>query len=206
MRMRKPLSAILNNLVRDTDDQPGTLNGLLASAGEYGVDLVIIVLALPFCLPILPGVSAPFGLAIIILAFRQIIHRPGRLPKFIGDREFAPATFVKIISGGVRILNRIERFSSRGKNRLPKLVNMYINGLLILLMGLLMALPIPFPGTNTFPAWAIVFLAGAQAEGDGVLVLWGYASVLITVVYFWLCWKWMWWLTVESFEFLKGIL
>ena len=206
MRMRKPLSAILNNLVRDTDDQPGTLNGLLASAGEYGVDLVIIVLALPFCLPILPGVSAPFGLAIIILAFRQIIHRPGRLPKFIGDREFAPATFVKIISGGVRILNRIERFSSRGKNRLPKLANMYINGLLILLMGLLMALPIPFPGTNTFPAWAIVFLAGAQAEGDGVLVLWGYASVLITVVYFWLCWKWMWWLTVESFEFLKGIL
>ena len=206
MRMRKPLSAILNNLIRDTDDQPGTLNGLLASAGDYGVDLVIIVLALPFCLPILPGVSAPFGLAIIILAFRQIIHRPGLLPKFIGDREFAPATFVKIISGGVRILNRIERFSSRGKNRLPKLVNMYINGLLILLMGLLMALPIPFPGTNTFPAWAIVFLAGAQAEGDGVLALWGYASVLITVAYFWLCWKWMWWLTVESFEFLKGIL
>ena len=202
--MREPLSAILNSMIRDTDDQPRTLNGLLTASGKYGVDLVIIVLALPFCLPILPGVSTPFGLAIIILAFRQIINRPGRLPKFIGDREFAPATFGKIINGGVHILNWVERFSSRGKNRLPRLANAHINGLLILPMGLLMALPIPFPGTNTFPAWAVVFLAGAQAESDGLLALWGYASVLITVIYFWLCWKWMWWLTVESFEFLKG--
>ena len=112
--MRKPLSAILSNMIRDADAQPRTLNGLLAASGEYGVDLVIIVLALPFCLPILPGVSAPFGLAIIILAFRQIINRPGRLPKLIGDREFAPATFGKIINGGVHILSlaRSSRFSS----------------------------------------------------------------------------------------------
>jgi len=202
--MHAPLSVTLSNMVRRASEKPRTLNELLAGAGEYGVDLVIIVLALPFCLPILPGISAPFGLAIIILAFRQIIDRPGRLPKYIGDRKFAPTTFEKIINSGVKILNRIDRFSSHGKNSLPGLVNPYINGLLILLMALIMALPIPFPGTNTFPAWAIVFLAGAQAEGDGILVLWGYASVLITVIYFWLCWKWMWWLTLESFEFLTG--
>ena len=203
--MREPLSAILKKLVDGGGDTPRTLNGVLDNAGEYGVDLVIIVLALPFCLPILPGVSAPFGMAIIILAFRQIIHRPGRLPKFIGDREFAPDTFEKIINGGVRILDRIERFSSRGQRRLPQLANTRFNAFLILLMGLVMALPIPFPGTNTFPAWAIVFLATAQAEEDGVLVIWGYASVVITIVYFGLCGKWMWWLSVESYNFLKSI-
>ena len=104
-----------------------------------------------------------------------------------------------------RQLDRIERFSSRGQRRLPRLANTRFNALLILLMGLVMALPIPFPGTNTFPAWAIVFLATAQAEEDGVLVIWGYASVVITIVYFGLCGKWMWWLTVESYNFLKGI-
>ena len=76
--MREPLSTILKKLVDGGGDTPRTLNGILGNAGKYGVDLVIIVLALPFCLPILPGVSAPFGMAIIILAFRQIIHRPGR--------------------------------------------------------------------------------------------------------------------------------
>ena len=129
------------------------------------MDLVIIVLALPFCLPILPGVSAPFGLAIIILALRQMLGRSGRLPGFIGNREFEPATFKKIISGSIRILNRVERFSDSKRNHLPRLAKTRFNLFLIFLMGLLMALPIPFPGTNTFPAWAIVFLATAQAEG-----------------------------------------
>ena len=201
--MREPLSAILKKLVGNTADNPRTLNGILGDAGKYGVDLVIVVLALPFCLPILPGVSTPFGLAIIILAFRQIIRRPGRLPKFIGDREFAPDTFEKIINGGMRILNRIERFSSRGKRRLPRLANTRLNPILILLMGVIMALPIPFPGTNTFPAWAIVFLATAQAEEDGVLVIWGYASIMITAIWFWFCWEFMWLLMTESWKYLK---
>lgn len=204
--MREPLSAILKKLVDNGGDTPRTLNGILDNAGKYGVNLVIIVLALPFCLPILPGVSAPFGMAIIILAFRQIIHRPGRLPKFIGDREFAPDTFEKIISGGMRILNRIERFSSRGQRRLPQLANTRFNAFLILLMGVVMALPIPFPGTNTFHAWAIVFLATAQAEEDGVLVLWGYAAIFITIGWFWFWWKMMWLLMTESYEYLKGII
>lgn len=201
--MREPLSAILQKLVGDTSDTPRTLNGILEDAGPYGVDLVIVVLALPFCLPILPGVSTPFGLAIIVLALRQIIRRPGRLPKFIGDREFAPDTFDKIINGGVRILNRIDRFSSQGKRPLKRMANTRFNAVLILIMGVVMALPIPFPATNTFPAWAIVFLATAQAEEDGILAIWGYAAILITAAWFWFCWEMMWLIMSESYAFLK---
>ena len=50
--MREPLSAILKKLVDSGGDTPRTLNGILDNAGKYGVNLVIIVLALPFCLPI----------------------------------------------------------------------------------------------------------------------------------------------------------
>ncbi|SVC84688.1 uncharacterized protein METZ01_LOCUS337542, partial [marine metagenome] len=54
--MRSPLSVTLKALTSegDSESSPCSLNGLLDSAGEAGVDLVIIVLALPFCLPILP--------------------------------------------------------------------------------------------------------------------------------------------------------
>jgi hypothetical protein len=162
--------------------------------------LVIIVLALPFCLPILPGVSAPFGLAIIILASRQMLGKSGRLPGFIGDREFEPATFEKIINGGIRILDRVERFSDSQRNRLPRLAKTRFNLFLVFLMGLLMALPIPFPGTNTFPAWAIVFLATAQAEGDGVLALWGYIAVLFSFGWFLFFGKLIWVLTAWAFS------
>lgn len=199
--MRQPLSTTLKALVSEGDSEtPRSLNGLLDAAGETGVDLVVIVLALPFCLPILPGVSAPFGLAIIILALRQMLGRPGRLPGFIGNREFEPATFEKIINGGVRILDRVERFSDRQRNHLPRLAKIRFNLFLVFLMGLLMALPIPFPGTNTFPAWAIVFLATAQAEGDGVLALWGYVAVLFSFGWFIFFGKLIWALTMWAFE------
>ena len=199
--MRPPLSTTLKALISEGDRKsPCSLNALLDSAGEAGVDLVIIVLALPFCLPILPGVSAPFGLAIIILALRQMLRRPGRLPGFIGNREFEPATFEKIINGSVRILDRVERFSDRQRNHLPRLAKTRFNLFLIFLMGLLMALPIPFPGTNTFPAWAIVFLATAQAEGDGVLALWGYVAVLFSFGWFIIFGKLIWVLTMWAFE------
>lgn len=199
--MRVPLSTTLKTLIaKDGRESPCSLNGLLDSAGKAGVDLVIIVLALPFCLPILPGVSAPFGLAIIILALRQMLGRPGRLPGFIGDREFEPVTFEKIINGGIRILNRVERFSSTNRNSLPRLAKTRFNLFLIFLMGLLMALPIPFPGTNTFPAWAIVFLATAQAEGDGVLALWGYGAVVLSCGWFLFFGKLIWVLTIWAFR------
>ena len=205
--MRSPLSVTLKALTSEGDSEsPCSLNGLLDSAGEAGVDLVIIVLALPFCLPILPGVSAPFGLAIIILSFRQMLGRPGRLPGFIGNRNFKPATFEKIINGGVRILDRVERFSDNQKNHLPRLAKTRFNLFLIFLMGLLMALPIPFPGTNTFPAWAIVFLATAQAEGDGVLALWGYVAVLFSFGWFIFFGKLIWVLTIWAFEQIATLL
>ena len=199
--MRAPLSTTLRYLVAKGDSEsPCSLNGLLDSAGEAGADLVIIVLALPFCLPILPGVSAPFGLAIILLALRQMLGKSGRLPGFIGDREFEPATFEKIINGGIRILDRVERFSDSQRNRLPRLAKTRFNLFLVFLMGLLMALPIPFPGTNTFPAWAIVFLATAQAEGDGVLALWGYIAVLFSFGWFLFFGKLIWVLTAWAFS------
>ena len=203
--MREPLSDILTRLVHDAEEPPRTLNCLLDAAGRQGMNLVIVVLALPFCLPILPGVSTPFGFAIILLSAKQLTATGGRLPKFIGDREWSEDTFDRIISGGVRILERIDRFSSQGQRRLSKLVRPRLNAFLILFMGVLMALPIPFPGTNTFPAWAIVFLATAQAEQDGILVLWGYASILVTFIWFGVFGTLMWTLTMASYEYLGGL-
>ena len=105
----------------------------------------------------------------------------------------------------MRILERIDRFSSQGQRRFSKLVRPRLNAFLILFMGVLMALPIPFPGTNTFPAWAIVFLATAQAEQDGILVLWGYASILVTFIWFGVFGTLMWTLTMASYEYIGGL-
>ena len=90
--MKEPLSKSLKQLIDGAPPEAPTLNHLLEATGERGLQLVIVFMALPFCLPILPGVSTPFGLAIIFLGVRQMLNMPGRLPRFIGDREFRPET------------------------------------------------------------------------------------------------------------------
>jgi hypothetical protein len=61
------------------------------------------------------------------------------------------------------------------------------NVLLIALLALLVALPLPsapfFP-TNGPPAYAIILIAAAMMEQDGVLTWFGYAKALATLIFF----------------------
>jgi hypothetical protein len=44
----------------------------------------------------------------------------------------------------------------------------------------------PIPLTNTFPAWAIVLLAGGVMERDGLFIVGGYVMMLGTTAWFFL--------------------
>ena len=70
---------------------------------------------------------------------------------------------------------------------MPSLIATVCRALLIALLAFLLALPLPsapfFP-TNGLPAYAIILLAAAMMEDDGVLVWFGYALALATIVFF----------------------
>jgi len=195
--MREPLSNTLKQMAETGHDCPCTLNALLAGTGGRGIFLVLVFLSLPFCLPILPGVSTPFGLAIIFLSFRKMFNLPGRLPAIIGDREFERDTFESILNSSVKVLNWFEKVVyPRYGNWLGCGIARILNSVTILVMGILMALPLPVPLTNTIPAWAILIIAVSTAEADGALIWLGYLCALCSVVYFLLIWK----LVVEAWN------
>ncbi len=187
---REPLSDTLAGLVDSAGETPRTLNALLTRAGDRGIPLVLVFLALPFCLPLLPGVSTPFGFAIILLCLCQMFGLRARLPRFLGGREFSPGTFDKILRGSVRVLRWLEKaIHPRFGGWLTAWPVRVFNAILILLMGLLMSLPLPVPLTNTIPAWAILLLAACTVQGDGALIWLGYAAAVGAIVYFALIWN-----------------
>jgi hypothetical protein len=53
-------------------------------------------------------------------------------------------------------------------------------------MGLALTLPLPIPLTNTLPGWTILLLAVGLMERDGLMVLAGYVTMLVTAVWFFL--------------------
>jgi hypothetical protein len=61
----------------------------------------------------------------------------------------------------------------------------FINWILVVVAGVLLALPLPIPFSNTVPAIVILLITFAQLEDDGFLALGGYAvSVVMSIFFF----------------------
>lgn len=187
-----PLSQSLAQIL---ENHPGgeavTLNDLLRSTEGRGLYLVIILLSLPFIGPVsVPGFSVPFGLVIAMLSFRLAFGQPPRIPKRFGDRPLPKGLKKIILGGGVKFLRFIEKGVRPRRTvwmgwRLARMGN----ALLLVVMAILLALPLPpFPPfTNALPTYAIILIAASMMEEDGVMIWVGYAVALGTVVYlgFW---------------------
>ena len=186
--MHEPLSAKLRQIIEANSNGQGvTLNQLLEKTGGRGCYLVLILLSLPFILPVaLPGVSTVLGLSIALLSIKLAVGATPRLPKFMGERSLSPAFQRKVLAGSVRIVGFVEKLvRPRRTQWLATRSARIINALALTFMALLLALPFPpFPPlTNSLPCYCIILIAASMMEKDGVAIWWAYVLCLGTTVY-----------------------
>lgn len=189
--MHEPLSQRLARILESQSAAQGlTLNHLLERTEGRGFYLVVILLALPFIVPVsLPGVSTALGMAIAILSFRLALGRPPRLPKFMGERQLSPAFGQKILGGSVKFLRFMEKWVKPRRTRwLTARWAVCVNALLMTYLGLLLALPFPPlpPFTNSLPTYSLILVAASTMEEDGVMIWFGYAVAIGTSIYLFL--------------------
>jgi hypothetical protein len=185
--MHQPLSEALGAMVARSDAKTVRLDELLHGTEERGMYLVMILLALPFITPIpLPGFATVIGFAVMVMSLRLAWRLPPRLPGFIGRREISRdrmAAFVRSTAGALRKIEKVvrPRFSDWLKWRTVR----FFNSLLLALMGVLLALPLPpvLPFSNSLPSWGIIFVSLSIIERDGILIWAGYAVSLGTLIY-----------------------
>jgi len=167
-------------------DKPVLLGELIVELKGRAYSLLVIFLALPFTTPIpLPGLSTPFGLAIAIIALRLCLGQEPWLPQKLREKEIPAGFFGKVFSIATRIIRFLEKMMK------PRWTVFFSTGLVIRLHSFLMfiaalvlLLPLPIPFTNSFPAWAIILIAGGLLERDGLAVLWGYVVFALGTLYF----------------------
>lgn len=164
-----------------------TLREVLALLGEQGLLVFCVFLTLPFLLPVsIPGVSTAFGAVIILLGIGIVVNRVPWLPAALMLRPLRVASLVPMLERGADFAARFDRFihprlryltASAALNR--------IHGLALTLSGLLLIVPLGFiPLSNTLPALAILFLALGMLQRDGGIIIAGYSTVAVSVVYF----------------------
>jgi hypothetical protein len=184
LRFSQDIETLLNRLA----DQPLTIGDILAQTSERGFSLLIVLLALPFLSPVMPpGLSTISGLGCILIGLQMALGiRKLWLPKKIYQFKFPPKFSFQLLKS----LGKVNRFLTKFvRPRLPKITeNPYVwrlNGLCIAWLAALLSLPISFiPFTNTIPAIAILVLAIATLEADGLLLGIGYVLTVINTFLF----------------------
>jgi hypothetical protein len=184
----EPLSQKLAAILEANSATEGiTLNSLLERTEGRGFYLVVILLSLPFIVPVsIPGVSTVLGLSVALLSLKLALGADSRLPKFMGDRKLSPEAQKKVLRGSMRFLRLVEKLAR--PRRTPWMTTRparFANALLMTFMGLLLAMPFPPlpPATNSLPCYCIILLAVSMMEEDGITIWFAYALCLGTVVY-----------------------
>ena len=145
--------------------------------------LLLVILALPFCQPImLPGLSTPFGMVIALLGLRFALRQYPWLPQRLLKIHLSGKYFPKILHGSARVLGGIEkilhpRLSFLFEYRLTQ----FLAGMAVFLSGLMLLLPLPIPFSNMLPALTVVLVASAFSERDGATLGAGLILFLISL-------------------------
>lgn len=183
---RTPLSVELQGIAKTFEGRPARLRDLLVAVKGRGWFLILVLLSLPFLLPIpIPLLSTAFGLAICFIGTRLALGRRPWVPARLMDREIKAESLQKMLKGAVRVVRTLERFMKpRWRFMTRTLVVRRVVGVMIALSGALLLLPLPIPFSNTFPAWTVLLLAAGSLERDGAAWIAGTFCFLLTLAYF----------------------
>jgi hypothetical protein len=167
---RPPTSEVLEGLLEEFPNERITVGELLDCLGGRGLGVLLLILALPMCVPNIPGISTIFGFLMLAPALQMMFgQRKLWLPHKTRDYAFPREGLRKAIHAAVPFLKRIEVLI---KPRFSFLtgwpVTAYI-GFQTLLMALILILPIP--GGNWPPGVTVAITALALLQRDGILML-----------------------------------
>lgn len=180
------LSEELAALAETCSERAVTLREVVDRLHGRGFTLLLIFLALPFCTPIpLPGLSAPFGLVIALVGLQLSLRLDPWLPARLLETVVPPNFFATLLRVGGRIVRLLERgLRPRWTVLLDQPALRHAYGLIILVSGALLLLPLPIPFSNALPALVVVLTAAAMMERDGYCAVAGLTVFAVAVAFF----------------------
>ncbi|GBF81839.1 exopolysaccharide biosynthesis protein [Aphanothece sacrum] len=180
LRFSQDIESLLHRLMA----HPLTLREILAETSERGFCLTITLLILPFLFPLPPGFSTILGGGCLLLSVQMALgRRTPWLPKQVAQFQFPKAFTEQLLKNVKRVTKLIEKFCRPRMLRVAKHPFVWQgNGLCMAWLAILLMLPIPL--TNPIPTVAILVLAVATLEADGLLMCIGYLFTIINTLIF----------------------
>lgn len=149
------------------------LDDLLTAFGDRVFGAFVLLLALPNCVPLPVGLGWLLGPLMALVGLQLVIGLPRPwLPRRIRAKRFGRIEFARIIERILPVLRWFERLCRPRLEVMHASIPERVTGLLFILWGAAVSLPIPF--TNALSAISAVILAIGVIERDGLMILGGW--------------------------------
>jgi hypothetical protein len=173
---KPPLPARTSEVLRELAYGEGervTFREVLLGLRHRAFGFTMLIFALPCALPMPPGVPTICGIALAIIALNLImVRRRLWLPGAIADKSIARADLRRVVDRALPLMQRLERVCRPRLALLTEPIGKVLIGVVVLVLGFVMILPIPFLG-NMPPGAAAAVIAVGVIERDGLIVLIG---------------------------------
>ena len=175
MSAHVPTSAVLQRLVSEAPPDHVSVGWIMEQLEERSFGLLMFLLAV---IALVPGLSTFIGVLFAVPAYQMIVARRSPvLPRIATARRLPTRRFAQVVERIAPVLQRAETLV-RPRWPRPFRTTKRIVGIAILLLGLTLALPVPFG--HILPAFVIMIVALAYLEEDGVVLCLGLALALVS--------------------------
>jgi hypothetical protein len=165
-------------------DRKGSLSvtEMIEIMGASSIPFTILLLTLPTIAPIPGPLGMIFGTCLAIVSVQIMIGaRRLHLPGLVGRRRLSSGNLERVLRHTAPMLLRVERRLKAGRwQSLSWSGTQRLMGVPVLLLAVAIALPIPFG--NLLPALALIVLALALLQRDGLAMLGGLFLGLLAVL------------------------
>jgi hypothetical protein len=176
MSARAPISTVLGDMLAAAGTKHLTLDWVLGRMGGRSFGLVLLLLAI---FGLLPGVSAFAAVLLMIPAIQMLLARPQPVfPRRLRGRRFEARRLAVLLRYVVPVLRWLERFVRPRWTTPVEATKRVVGGSVLLLSAGLLA---PVPLSNVPPSLAIMLIAFAYLEEDGVLLCGALAIAFVIV-------------------------
>jgi hypothetical protein len=163
-------SELLEDLVEAFPGDSTSVGELIDKLDSRAHGVLLLVLALPMCIPNIPGISTIFGILMLAPALQLVLgSRRLWVPKRVRAWQVDCNALRRTFQVATPTLRRVEKLIKPRWTRLTRFPVTILVGLQTLLMAVILILPIPF--ANWPPGITVAMTALALLQRDGVLML-----------------------------------
>lgn len=172
-----------------------SLGDLIIRLNDRATIVLLALFALPFITPVpTAGFSMPFGLAAAVIGVGIAMGRQPPWPQRLLRLNLPAGLVGRLISAGSQVWRQVDRLlRPRPLWVVTATAWRWLHGIIAVVSGILLALPLPIPFTNALPAITLLILAAGLMQRDGLALLAAHVVFVLTFAFFallaWLGWE-----------------